>query len=154
MANTRNPTKLNAMLVNQNTLSPPSTLIESAATTNGTSLMIVSWPTQGCSRNSATNVRRYSASGTTHRNGAAATSVVMWAVTAMTSPEGIAASAVQPRRSLMLGFGTALAGAAGTAATRDTNNPATAISTASTANPADHSRAWPRRLSSGSSRKG
>src|SRR3989304_3070504 len=154
MASTRKPVRLNAMLVNQNTLSPPSTLIESAATMNGTSLMMVSWPTQGCSRNSATNVRRYSASGTTHRNGAAATSVVMWAVTAMTRPDGIAASAVQPKRSAMLDFGAAFAGAAGTAATRDTNNPAIAINTASTAKPADHRRAWPRRLGSGASRDG
>mgnify|MGYP007020289835 CR=1 FL=1 len=48
----------------------------------------------------------------THRNGVAATSVVRCAVTAMTSPDGIAASAIQRSRSVALTIDVCGVGAA------------------------------------------
>src|SRR5262249_42761500 len=53
------------------------------------------WGMIGQRENTMTKVRRYSASGITHNSGTAATSVEMWAVTAINSPEGTAVRPTQ-----------------------------------------------------------
>src|SRR4051794_34349650 len=94
-------TRLIAIVVTQET--PPTMLTASGATTKGISRTTVAFASHGRSRNTATKVSRYSANGTTHRNGAAAISVVKCAVTAITRPEGIAASAIHRIRIPALG---------------------------------------------------
>src|SRR5262245_25667856 len=131
------------MAASQCGLMMPSSVTATGATTVGASPATASCANQGRSRNTATKVARYMASGITQRNGAAATSVVTNEVTAMTSPDGTAASAVQRIRSAAVGGASAgVATRAPALARRATMRPAVATSSASPANANDHRRAW------------
>ncbi len=125
-------------MVSQKTFSPPIRLTASGATANGTNRTTLACAIHGRSLNTATKVSRKIASGTTQRNGAAAISVVMYAVTAMTRPDGMAASAIQRIRSPALvrtSSATSAWAAAGSA--RVATNPTTLKRMASSANPMD-----------------
>ncbi len=129
----------------------PSSVTATGATAIGARPAIVACSNQGRSRKTATKVARYIASGMTHRNGAAAMSVVANEVIAITSPDGTAASAVQRSRSANEGRAPEAieAGTSGSAR-RATSSPAMATNTASAANPNDHRCACSRSGNNGS----
>src|SRR6202163_5046656 len=61
--------------------------------------------------NTSTQVNRYSDSGSTHSNGAAATSVEICAVTAISRPDGTAARKIQRARKIQAGGGASVSSA-------------------------------------------